>query len=470
MKFSAASSSCLNYILLFSLCLVSTRVLAEPNVVGTFSGTLTGQRDACFTTPSPSTNSVTLNISTQNGGSFSGTFTVSGLNSGGTVSGSIDNSGIMSGSFGGSGISGGSFSGSFDGSSLTIAGLNFTVEDLSMNCFDLGGVLNFTASGAVIVPETAPGTELKDSAVIRTEIHSIESPLHNHLQKTLHGRATGGQLNESGFLLEGESGLNAGSTGLTGLGTWLSYNYTESENEFFRTAFEHERHTLVGGVDVSPGQRFVAGLAFALETSDTDTTFNRGELESDGFTLAPYLGVLLSDNWSLDTSFGRSWVSNDQFRTDPVTGARISSDPDSSRFYISANLNGMTVIDQWILGGRIGYLFARSKTEAFTESDGTIIADRVNKFGQFRIGGDIAYSFQNWEPYVSAIYEYDFQEDKIRLSAGPQPDNDRDDIFFSTGLRYYSDFGLTASIEYASRYLREDFEEDSFTLTVRYDY
>jgi len=37
MKFSAAPPSYLNHILLNSLCLVSARVLAELNVVGTFS-------------------------------------------------------------------------------------------------------------------------------------------------------------------------------------------------------------------------------------------------------------------------------------------------------------------------------------------------------------------------------------------------------------------------------------------------
>jgi len=460
----------LNRVLFLILFLAAFRVWAEPNVVGTFSGTLSGEIDICNTT-NFSTRNVNIVINSQSGSSISGTTT--DLEDGTTaqISGTIDNAGNLSATLTASAtVTGGTIAGIFSNNILTVTTYQFDKVS-NNNCLDLTGSLNFTpSSSAVINPETAPGTELKDSAVIRTEIHSIENPLHNHLQKTLHGRATGGQLNESGFFLEGESGLNAGSSGLTGLGTWLSYNYTESENEFFRTAFEHERHTLVGGVDVSPGQRIVAGVAFAFETSDTDTAFNQGKLESDGFTLPPYLGGLLADNWGLDASFGGSLVSNDQFRTDPGTGARISSDPDSSRFYISANLNGMTVIDQWILDGRIGYLFARSKTEGFTESNGTVIADRVNKFGQFRIGGDVAYSFGNWEPFVSALYEYDFQEDRIRLSAGPQPDNDRDDVFFSTGLRYYSDFGLSGSFEYASRFLREDFEEDSFSLTVRYDY
>ncbi|MCG8324996.1 MAG: autotransporter outer membrane beta-barrel domain-containing protein, partial [Thiotrichales bacterium] len=204
--------------------------------------------------------------------------------------------------------------------------------------------------------------------------------------------------------------------------------------------------------------------------SETDTSFNNGNLESDGYTVSPYFGVLLSDSWSLDASFGFSSIDNDQFRTDPVTGARITSDPDTDRFYFAGNLNGITYIDNWIIGGRIGALFARSKTEDFIESDNTQVGERVTKLGQLRIGGDVAYSYNNWEPYVSALYEYDFQLDEIQLTDGLQPANDSDDVFFSAGLRFYGNTGLTANLEYSKRFLREDFDEDSFTLTIRYDY
>ncbi len=463
-------------LILFGLCSLTAR--AEPNVIGTFSGTLSGNSGACIGPPSPSSNSVTMTITSQSGSSFSGTFTTSGLNSGGTVSGTIDTLGNMSGTFGGAGIIGIGFSGVFNGSTLSIGPLNWQVEDLAMNCFDLGGTLNYSG-GEIIDPTIAPGTELENAAKILGDILTIEQPVHKRLrklqfQKILGPQQPGGpkvsRFDETGFDMEASGGLNAGDHQFGNLGVWLSYNYTATENDFFRTASDSDRHTVVGGIDLSADDRFVYGLAFAYENSDTDTAFNRGNLQTDGFTLAPYAGVLLSDLLSIDASFGYSWIENDQFRTDPATGAIIRSDPDGERIFFSGNFNGITYIDNWILSGRAGVLFARSTTDRFFESNGVLVAERKTKLGELRLGGEAAYSYREFEPFVSMMYEYDFSFDRVTLTPGPQPANDNNDVYFSTGVRYFGNQGLSANLEYSKRLFREDFDEDSFTLTVRYDF
>ncbi|MDX1518917.1 MAG: autotransporter outer membrane beta-barrel domain-containing protein [Gammaproteobacteria bacterium] len=457
----------------FVLGHIHTAHATYPDVVGTFSGTLQGK----FLSPvTPTSQAVTVIINQQTNNSFTGSISVSPLNASTTFTGTfLSQTQLDFVCVGSATIAAGPcFTATFDGASLIIpaAGqLGSMVLDLvgTPNDIELGGILSF-AGAQIIKPEIAPGTTLKDAGTIQTEVKSTADPVHNHLRKTLHGDARGQSLNENGFLYEQEAGLNAGDWQIANLGVWLSYNYTETENDFFRTAFESDRHTVVGGIDISPNERIVTGLAVAWEYSDTETAFNRGNLESDGFTIAPYFGALLSDTWSLDASFGLSFVDNEQFRTDPTTAARVTSDPDTDRFYFSANLNGITYLDNWILGGRLGALFARSKTERFTESNGTIVGERVTRLGQLRFGGDVAYNYGNWEPYVSGIYEYDFHFDEIELTAGAQPDNDRDDLYLSTGLRFYGQDGLSANLEYAKRLLREDFNEDSFTLTVRYDF
>lgn len=444
-----------------------------PDIVGSFSGTLQGK----FLSPvTPTSQSVTVIIDQQSNGSFSGSISVSPLNASTTFNGTfLSQTQLDFVCVGSPTIAAGPcFTATFDGSSLVIPAAGQAgsmVLDLvgTPNDIELGGRLAF--SGAqTIDPVFAPGTAIKDAGTIQSEVISVSDPVHNHLRKTLHGDARGKSLNKNGFLYEEERGLNAGDWQMENLGVWLGYNYTQSENDFFRTAFESDRHTVVGGVDLTPNDWLVAGLALAYENSDTDTVFNSGNLESDGFTVAPYAGILLSDTWSLDASAGFSFIENDQFRTDPVTGARISSAPDTDRFYFSANLSGISYLDNWIIGGRIGTLFARSKTGDFIESDGTPVGERVTKLGQLRIGGDAAYSYGRWEPFVSALYEYDFQLDKIVLTTGAQPENDDDDVLFAAGIRYFNNAGLSGNFEYSKRLLREDFDEDSLTLTVRYDY
>ena len=455
----------------FALLLTGSNSWANPNVLGTFSGSLTGLADLCLGSGFATTNNVTMNITSQSGSSFSGTFTVSGISGTGNVSGSVDAVGNMSGTFSGANLIGFGFSGFFDGSTLSIGAGNFSVEDLSMNCFDIGGSLSFTG-GDIIDPSIAPGTSIITTAAIQTQILGVIDPIETHLIKTLNGEAKGTRIDQSGFTIEGEGGLNAGNWQLGNLGVWLSYNYRDSENDFIRTAYESTYHTAVGGFDYSPNERLVLGVAFAYENGDTDTTFNAGNLESDGYTIAPYIGYLLNDTWSIDASFGYTYVENEQFRTDAtgVTPVRVFSDPDTDRYFMNLNFNGITYHNNWVISGRAGILFAKSVTDTFTESNGSVIGKRRTKLGQARIGGDVAYSFGEWEPYFGALYEYDFKFDKITLTPGLQPANDRNDVLLSTGFRYFNKHGLSMNMDYSKRVLREDFDDDSLSLTVRYDY
>ena len=463
-------------ILLISLTLTGFQATAEPNVLGTFSGTLSGTTPFLNggTSGAPTTQSVTVNVTSQSTGVISGTVSVSPAGLSTTFDGTVDAAGGLDVSFNPSatvlGIGG--FLGSFDGSTLIIpAGTgSFVIEDQFMTIYDISGTLSFSG-GAVVDPGVAPGTAIKAAGTIQSEVLGVTGPIQQHLVKTLHGPAKGVDLNEQGFLLEGEGSLNAGSMQLGNVGVWASYNYRDIENDFNATAFESTHHTGLLGIDYSPNKQLVIGVALAYENSETDTTFNQGELESDGFTVSPYVGILLDDNWSLDASMGWSFITNDQFRTDPGTNTRVTSDPDTDRFFLSANLNGFSYLGNWILGGRLGFIYANSKTDGFTESNGVVIGQRRTKLGQLRVGGDIAYSIGNWEPYVSAIYEYDYMFDEIVIAGGgAQPANDRDDLLLGTGFRFFNKDGLSANLQYNKRVLREDFDENMVSFTIRYDY
>ena len=450
---------------------LSQTALAATNVLGTYTGTVSGTK-----TPPGSafSDSVIIVINNQSGTSFSGTITVVGEGLNANFSGSVlSGENIDIPTFSSATFNNGAFAATVSGASLIIpngAG-SFVFSSVAApgTTFDVGGTLS--RSGVDILDaENTSGTTLKSSGTIRNEINSIVSPVHSHLQKTMRGDAKGFKPNESGFLFEGESGINAGDLQLGNIGVWLNYNYTAIENDFSRTAFEGDSHNIVGGVDYSPTNDYILGIAFSYESSETDTTFNQGNLESDGITFVPYLGILFNDTWSMDASFGYSWLSNDQYRVATGTTTRISSNPDSNRWFYSMNLNGITYYNNLIIGGRAGVLFAENETEAFSESDGTSVFERETTLGELAIGGDIAYSFSEFEPYLGVVYEYDFVFDEIVLTNGLQPANDRDDILLSGGFRYFGKQGLTANFEYSKRLLREEFVEDSIRMTVRYDW
>jgi hypothetical protein len=179
---------------------------------------------------------------------------------------------------------------------------------------------------------------------------------------------------------------------------------------------------------------------------------------------------LLTDTLSLDFNIGYSYVDYDQFRTLPGTTTRVSSSPNADRWFGALNLNGITYRNNWILGGRIGALFGKSVIDSYTESNGTVVADSRTKVGTGVIAGDVAYSYKNYEPFVNLSYQYDFELRELSVTTGPQPENDRDDILVSAGVRYYNSNGISGNLEYTKRFERDNFDEDRISLTVRADF
>ena len=86
------------------------------------------------------------------------------------------------------------------------------------------------------------------------------------------------------------------------------------------------------------------------------------------------------------------------------------------------------------------------------------------------IAGDLAYSFNEWEPFVNLAYNYDFQLQQVVSVTPPSPTNDASDLLFSAGVRYFEKSGISGNLEYSKRFLRDDYDEDRISLTVRVDY
>jgi hypothetical protein len=270
--------------------------------------------------------------------------------------------------------------------------------------------------------------------------------------------------------MEGATGLNAGDGSTIPYGVWGNYSYSDYDNDLSSTAFDGTSHSFLGGIDFAFWENTVLGVAFGYDSGDIDTTFNQGNQDTDSYTIAPYFGALLTDTLSLDFNVGYSRVEFDQFRTLPGTTTRVSSSPDADRWFGALNLNGVTYYDNWILGARIGALYAKSVIDSYTESDMTVVAQTRNKVGSGSIAGDVAYSYKNFEPFLNLSYQYDFELTELFVTTGPQPSNDRDDVLMRVGVRYFDNNGISGNLEYSKRFDRDDFDEDRISFTVRADF
>ena len=461
---------------------------------GTYTGTVSGQYSIDMGACSPP--------GTDTGGfpvSFSGaTATLSVTNNGANVTLSIVKSGVISATssgtesagsltldFSGSGSlnisaqsSGNSISGFTGSTSVAQSGTDISIGAANLsgetaNCGISGFGVNFdwfaftvSLASNIVDPTITPSSILTTPDLLNTQITNTVATLGERIDDVLRGFYSAFNLSSSGALYSIDSGLNAGDKTFK-VGAWASYSYTDFENEFTLTAFEGERHGALVGVDIVPWENSVWGVAVGYEINDIETGFNRGSQDTDGYSIVSYFGALLNDTWSVDFSAGYTWLETDQFRTDPLTNNRVSSSPDADRWFGAFNLNGLWIIDNWILGANAGALYARNTEDSFIESDGTPISSRITRLSQVNAGGNVAYSFGNFEPFVRGSYEYDLNATDIGVIGPVQPSFDDDNFLVGAGVRYFNNRGWSGIIEYNTRLDREDYKEENLVFTFR---
>lgn len=360
----------------------------------------------------------------------------------------------------------GDLAGTFTSNAITVSSGN--VNGATCMTTITGGVLNRTDSGNIISTDTA-GSTVTDLIFFGPQVQGLIGGINAHIANAFSGLRGffNPTITDNQFKIQGMTGLSAGDNAIP-YGIWGNYSYTDYENDLSTTAFDGTSHNFLGGIDFNLWENSIVGVALGYERGDIDTIFNNGNQETDSFTIAPYFGVILDDVLSFDVNVGYSRVSYDQFRTAGTT--RVTSSPHANRAFGAFNLNAIKFIDNWVIGGRVGALIAKSSIEQFTESNGTVVAKSSARVGTISIAANAAYTYNEFEPFINLAYNYDFSLEQVTTATNPQPTNDPNDLLFTTGVRFFGESGVTGNLEYSKRFLRDNFDEDRISLTIRADY
>lgn len=484
---------------LFNLTAIETASANFADIRGTYTGNISGTRTCTETLPIPGNSSFnepdndTLTVTIDTFDTNTGVFTGTGKSvDGGTASigGILNSSGtVISSGYSGINEDGNTFVGTFDGSTFSsdTRSLNLQLSETvievigpkTYSCVSTpNGLLSKISGGSTVIidPRSTSSSTITANQTLTVQVQSISNDVGGRIGNVLRGNAVGGfQFNENNARLDGQAdGLNAGDGMPVGFGAWASYSRSEMENDFVSTAFEGDRNTVLAGIDFMPFEQVVLGVALGYEFSDIDTNTNNGNVESDGYSVIPYAGLMLSNNFSMDFSLGYSNIDADQFRIDPVTNARVTSDTNTERYFHSFNLNGNWFKNNWGYGVSVGHLWARSDQNAFVEFDpvnGNLnVAEVRNRLKQVRVVGNLSYTLDNFEPYLNLNYNYDYSATEIVIIGGAQPSNDRDDVIMTTGFRFFHKDYLTGNLEYSKRFGRDDFDEDTVSASIRAEF
>jgi hypothetical protein len=252
---------------------------------------------------------------------------------------------------------------------------------------------------------------------------------------------------------------------------WISTMTDSLENTFSRTAFYGATQNVLVGYDVTRSDRYVLGISGGYEASNFVTTFNTGNEKTRGYNLNPYAAWLLSDTWSLDLIGGYGKFNTDQSRTISSAGpapTAVDSRFSSTRSFASTNLSNISTSGNWKLTSSLGYLWSRREGDAYTESDGSAVAESKQTSKQWNLLEELAYGRGNSETFLGARYEDIRNYQKIEFATGEQPANDPSSVLLTAGWRYFGR-GLTASFVFSGRVAQEQVKEHGFSMVLRMD-
>jgi len=308
-------------------------------------------------------------------------------------------------------------------------------------------------------PDNLSGTLVTNNQVTLTRaiVHTNEI-INNRIKSLL-------QLNTR--IRTVNKGLSAGD-GSSGFSVWNSLDYNDFENTFSQTRYNGSTKNLLLGMDYSLTDNLLAGVALGYEHAQIDTDFNLGKMTSKGFSFTPYFGFAITDTWGGDLTLSYSRLKHEQYRIQ--NNQRINSDVDTIRWFISANINGSWQFDQLALNVYTGIIHAENNDDKFKESDGTQVTQQKSKVTTVNLGSEIAYSFSTLEPFLGLIYNYDTNQTSNQLTNNIQLDNDRDDFMLLTGIRYFSESGLSVNAEFSKRLSRKYAKETNFTVSVLWQF
>ena len=392
----------------------------------------------------------------------------------------VDTLGPLTGAFGGNitgpgtivtNIEGTLFNGTTTVTSGTATPTSITLSATYVYSGGCSGTYIFTGTVASVIinPATSSSSLQSQQGDAQAALGptGVVGEVAGYTASLLRPRSGGSQRVTANSLHFSSRGLSAGDHTDVPFGVWLSGSYALSEDES-TAPFKADRINLTGGLDTSLGDDLIVGVALGLEAADTKTSANNGQADSYGFTVAPYVAYLLNDTLSVDFAAGYSRLTHEQSRGPQRT---ITSDTNSKRVFITGNGNWAQTYGNWYLSARGGVTWLSSELDGVTESDGTVVPDSAFRIGQFSLGGEAAYSYDEWEPYVGATFNHAYTKTRRRFARDiTAPKDDRTDLLLNAGVRFFGDSGLSGGAEYSTLLLRDNFTEHSFQFNIRAEF
>jgi hypothetical protein len=345
----------------------------------------------------------------------------------------------------------------FAAAMMAILAVSLTGKDaLAQACNQTGYTYNASCQGNVTKSSGSVSGSATTVAAAQATTGLVMSRV-NRITAGDTGNLTVGSTTELLSLGRGDS---AGGAGENRAGIWVNGAFIRADGDANDAGFESNIITGMIGADYAVNDQLIIGLGFGYENQDTDTDYNNGDTQGDGFSGTAYFSYQFDEIYSLTGTLGYTRLSYDHTRTDPLSNAKITGDNDANRY--AGSLSGLASWTEGPLryGASVGTLYILEKQDAFTESNGVAVESESISVGQVNLGGNAAYRVGVAEPFVNALVGYDYND------AGGSYDN-KFSVSGALGSNFYLTEEFTLNAQAIGQY-RNDLTVYGGSATARY--
>ena len=316
-------------------------------------------------------------------------------------------------------------------------------EDLQVRCSEMVvAVLSGDPSRLKEAQAGLQGVASEESLGLGTlEVDGAGSQMNNIGERILNVRGAA----TTGLVRGGESGFHwsggAAGDGDNKWGFFVSGLYASSDRDSTdrESGFEADDYGFTAGLDYTPNEKMLLGVAFGYKSSDADIDANGGSLESDSFSGFAYFSFFPDENWYVDVMFGHTSNDHDQDRrlswsiagiganagsTTTINQSALSeTDSDEFSFSIAAGRNFL--VGNWFLTPYARLDYANIDIDGYTESmsnptapgrgmalqiDSQEFDSLMTTFGA-RLSSQFQTSFGDVIPDISVEYVHEFENE-----------------------------------------------------------
>lgn len=261
----------------------------------------------------------------------------------------------------------------------------------------------------------------------------------------------------TGPLTEKAKGASADRNSLLPDSLWSSFSWSRiSDDADLGSSFDVDIYQTTTGIDKNIGNfYFGTTLTYAGTVSEIapgDPFEIDGSVHSVGMT--PYAAYVINKNVFLSAMSGYTYSNSNS------KGAFEIPESESDAYQTEIDLNGLHVIDQWFMKGKIGTRYQHTHTKTDPFFPGGDVARINGDSWTYLVDSEIGYAFNNGiKAFTGVLFEYNNPSKDQGLADGV--------FYYSAGMDYSVTKKLNLGAKVQTDLSNEDIDLTTVALTAR---